>query len=216
MDGIRKDPCYPLLLKGKKRYAGQKYEPGLKPKMDVKGLNVSGVILHRSCPDAKGMFIRLLTQKDMQSCVDYARQRVMDLMTGQVELDELQLSKQLTRKPEAYKNPASHVDWRCVWFAALNIPAPKTGDRIDYFIRTGFEKVCDRAVTREDIEGRAIIDSDWYLDNQLKQPLPSLPNDHEQSEIFSNARIYVDMYVKHLYFKKRPITRIVSLQNPSR
>ena len=28
---------YPLLLKGKKRYAGHKFEPGLAPKLDVKG-----------------------------------------------------------------------------------------------------------------------------------------------------------------------------------
>ena len=165
---------YPLLLKGKKRYAGQKYEPGLKPKMDVKGFEcVRRDFAPIVSKTQKECFIRLLTQKDMQSCVDYARQRVVDLMTGQVELDELQLSKQLTRKPEAYKNPASHV--KLAMRLIRELPehlAPKTGDRIDYFIRTGFEKVCDRAVTREDIEkGRAIIDSDWYLDNQLKQPL---------------------------------------------
>jgi len=28
---------YPILLKGKKRYAGHKFEPGLAPKLDVKG-----------------------------------------------------------------------------------------------------------------------------------------------------------------------------------
>ena len=165
---------YPLLLKGKKRYAGQKYEPGLKPKMDVKGFEcVRRDFAPIVSKTQKECFIRLLTQKNMQSCVDYARQRVIDLLTGQVELDELQLSKQLTRKPEAYKNPASHVKLAIRLIRELpEHLAPKTGDRIDYFIRTGFEKVCDRAVTREDIEtGRAVLDSDWYLENQLKQPL---------------------------------------------
>lgn len=165
---------YPLLLKGKKRYAGQKYEPGLKPKMDVKGFEcVRRDFAPIVSKTQKECFIRLLTQKNIQSCVDFARQRVIDLLTGQVELDELQLSKQLTRKPEAYKNPASHVKLAIRLIRELpEHLAPKTGDRIDYFIRTGFEKVCDRAVTREDIEtGRAVLDSDWYLENQLKQPL---------------------------------------------
>ena len=165
---------YPLLLKGKKRYAGQKYEPGLKPKMDVKGFEcVRRDFAPIVSKTQKECFIRLLTQKNMQSCVDYARQRVIDLLTGQVDLDELQLSKQLTRKPEAYKNPASHVKLAIRLIRELpEHLAPKTGDRIDYFIRTGFEKVCDRAVTRQDIEtGKAIVDTDWYLENQLKQPL---------------------------------------------
>ena len=85
------------------------------------------------------------------------------------------MSKQLTRKPEEYKNPAPHTELakRLMATQPAHI-APKPGDRIDYLIRPGFkgEKTYQRAVTPEDVqEGRASADTRWYLSNQLQKPL---------------------------------------------
>ena len=85
------------------------------------------------------------------------------------------MSKQLTRKPEDYKNPAPHTELakRLQREQPAHI-APKTGDRIPYLIRPGYkgEKTCMRAVTPEDVrEGRESADTRWYLSNQLQKPL---------------------------------------------
>ena len=85
------------------------------------------------------------------------------------------MSKQLTRRPEDYKNPAPHTElaMRLQATQPAHI-APKTGDRIDFLIRPGFkgEKTCTRAVTPEDVrENRAAPDTRWYLSNQLQKPL---------------------------------------------
>ena len=46
-----------------------------------------GVILHPLCPKRKrNVLFGLLTQKNMQSCVDYARQRVIDLWLVKLNL----------------------------------------------------------------------------------------------------------------------------------
>ena len=167
---------YPILLKGKKRYAGHKFEPGLKPKLDVKGFEC---VRRDFAPivslTQKEVLIRLIKQNDIQAAVDYAREKVVQLLQDKVPIEELTISKQLTRKPDDYKNPAPHVELAKRLQATLPAHiAPKTGDRIDYLIRPGYkgEKTCMRAVTPDDVrQGQASADTRWYLSNQLRQPL---------------------------------------------
>jgi len=197
---------YPLLLKGKKRYAGHKFEPGLAPKLDVKGfvsppspfvfsffltfLHVltdwdSFVVIAQECvrrdfapivsKTQKKILIKLCKENDVQGAIDIARETVVRLLENDVPIEDLTMSKQLTRKPEDYKNPAPHTELakRLQREQPAHI-APKTGDRIPYLIRPGYkgEKTCMRAVTPEDVrEGRESADTRWYLSSQLQQPL---------------------------------------------
>lgn len=167
---------YPILLKGKKRYAGHKFEPGLAPKLDVKGFEcVRRDFAPIVSKTQKKILIKLCKENDVQGAIDIARETVVRLLENDVPIEELTMSKQLTRKPEDYKNPAPHTELakRLQREQPAHI-APKTGDRIPYLIRPGYkgEKTCMRAVTPEDVrEGRESADTRWYLSNQLQKPL---------------------------------------------
>jgi len=167
---------YPILLKGKKRYAGHKFEPGLAPKLDVKGFEcVRRDFAPIVSKTQKTILIKLCKENDVQGAIAYAREIVVKLLRNEVPIEDLTMSKQLTRKPSDYKNPAPHTELakRLQATQPAHI-APKTGDRIPFLIRPGYkgEKTCMRAVSPEDVrEGRATADTRWYLSNQLQKPL---------------------------------------------
>jgi DNA polymerase delta subunit 1 len=167
---------YPILLKGKKRYAGHKFEPGLQPKLDVKGFEcVRRDFAPIVSKTQKKILVKLCKENDIQGAIDYAREIVVQLLENKVPLEDLTMSKKLTRKPEDYKNPAPHSELakRLQATQPAHI-APKTGDRIDFVIRPGYkgEKTCMRAVTPDDVRnGEASADTRWYLSNQLEAPL---------------------------------------------
>lgn len=167
---------YPILLKGKKRYAGHKFEPGLAPKLDVKGFEcVRRDFAPIVSKTQKTILIKLCKENDVQGAIAYAREIVVKLLRNEVPIEDLTMSKQLTRKPSDYKNPAPHTELakRLQATQPAHI-APKTGDRIPFLIRPGYkgEKTCMRAVSPEDVrEGRATADTHWYLSNQLQKPL---------------------------------------------
>ena len=167
---------YPLLLKGKKRYAGHKFEPGLAPKLDVKGFEcVRRDFAPIVSKTQKTVLIKLCKENDIQGAIDYARTIVVQLLENKVPLEDLVMSKKLTRKPAEYKNPAPHTELAKRLQATQPVHiAPKTGDRIDFVIRPGFkgEKTCMRAVTPDDVrKGEASADTRWYLSHQLEAPL---------------------------------------------
>ncbi len=165
---------YPLLLKGKKRYAGYKYEPGKAPNLDVKGFECVrrdyAPIVSRT---QKEIFVLLCKENDIEGAVRHARQTVVKLLEGKVPLEDLILSKQLSKPPEQYKNPQPHVE--LTKYLRKILPptqAPKTGDRIDYIIKPGIGKTCTRAAQPSDVtNGICSVDNRWYLNNQLKEPL---------------------------------------------
>jgi len=167
---------YPILLKGKKRYAGHKFEPGLAPKLDVKGFEcVRRDFAPIVSKTQKEVLIRLCKHNDIPGAVAYAREQILKLLANDISIEDLTMSKQLTRNPADYKNPAPHTELakRLQKEQPAHI-APKTGDRIPYLIRPGFkgEKTYMRAVTPEDVhEGRESADTRWYLSNQLQKPL---------------------------------------------
>lgn len=163
---------YPLLLKGKKRYAGYKFEPGLQPKLDVKGFEcVRRDFAPIVSKTQKKIFTLLCQENNVNAAVQFARQTVVNLLEGKVPIEDLTMSKQLTRPPDQYKNPAPHVELAKRLQRTLPpTQAPKTGDRIDYVIKTGREKMFLRSVQPQEI-GKYAIDTKWYLENQLKEPL---------------------------------------------
>ena len=79
----------------------------------------------------------------------------------------------MTRPPAEYKNPAPHVE--LAKYLQRTLPptqAPKTGDRINYIIKPGREKMFLRSAQPQDvIDGKCSVDAKWYLDNQLRKPI---------------------------------------------
>lgn len=121
----------------------------------------------------KKVFVLLCQENNVDAAVQYARQTVVDLLEGRIPIEDLTLSKQLTRPPDQYKNPQPHVEL-AKWMQKHLPPtqAPKTGDRIDYIIKPGRGKTFERAALPQDVvDGKCSIDTRWYLDNQLREPL---------------------------------------------
>lgn len=167
---------YPILLKGKKRYAGHKFEPGLAPKLDVKGFECIRRDFAPLVNKTQKRVLELLCKEgNVQGAIDYTRSVVVQLLQNQIPLELLTMSKQLTRRPCDYKNPSAHVNLaqKLMDTQPAHI-APKPGDRIDYCIRprSKGEKTADLAVTPEEVRnGNAVVDTRWILSNQLRKPM---------------------------------------------
>ena len=167
---------YPILLKGKKRYAGHKFEPGLAPKLDVKGFECIRRDFAPLVNKTQKRVLELLCQEgNVQGAIDYTRSVVIQLLRNEIPLELLTMSKQLTRRPCDYKNPSAHVNLaqKLMNTQPAHI-APKSGDRIEYCIRprSKGEKTADLAVTPEEVRnGTAVVDTRWILSNQLRKPM---------------------------------------------
>ena len=165
---------YPFLLKGKKRYAGLKFEPGKKTKMDIKGFEC---VRRDYAPFVSStqltVFQKLVGERDRLGAIAFAKEVVRKLVQGELELSDLTMSKQLTRPPEQYKSNSIHVELAKRLKRTLpETMQPKVGDRIDYVVRQGPEKLYQRGVQPHEVMdgGSYSLDVDWYLNNQLREP----------------------------------------------
>ena len=163
----------PFLLKGKKRYAGLKHEPGKKTKMDIKGFEcVRRDFAPFVVSTQQKIFELLVGQEDIEGSVEYTKGVIHKLLQGEMPISELIMSKKLTQAPEKYKTKAIHV----VLAERLKkeLPetvAPKVGDRIPYIVRTGSEKLCMRGVQPEEIQsGKFQADLFYYMTKQAYEP----------------------------------------------
>lgn len=175
---------FPYLLINKKRYVGNFYEKG--PDVPDK-LHQSGIESVRRdnalyTADTMEMVVAcLMNTRDPIAALGLARQRVRALARNQVALDDLVISKSLSKPPEAYARPASEV--HLVVNARRDSREPGTayrlGDRVPYVfvLRPGqvvptAPKLVDFA---EDVDyaraAKLVPWSAYYVNNQLRKPL---------------------------------------------
>ena len=162
-----------LLLK-KKRYAGHKFEPGHKPKLQIKGLEAARRDYAPLLVETqKKMLDILLLERDIQKACDYVQNIVTELNTNKIPLKKLIMSKKLSRSPEDYKVCAAHVNLALRLAKEKPEIAPVSGDRVDYIIyNSGSDKVSESACLPSEIEsGKYTIDVNYYMEKQLKGPL---------------------------------------------
>lgn len=163
-----------FLLLRKKRYAGHKYEPGHKPKLQIKGLEAArrdyAPLLVQT---QKKMLDILLLERDIQKACNYVSNVVHDLNNNKIPLKMLVMSKKLSRAPEDYKASAAHVNLALRLAKEKPETAPVSGDRVDFIIyNSGSDKVSESACLPSEIEsGKYTIDTNYYMEKQLKGPL---------------------------------------------
>lgn len=163
-----------FLLLRKKRYAGHKYEPGHKPKLQIKGLEAArrdyAPLLVKT---QKKMLDILLLERDIQKACNYVSGVVHDLNNNKIPLELLVMSKKLSRAPEDYKATAAHVNLALRLAKEKPETAPVSGDRVDFIIyNSGSDKVSESACLPSEIEsGKYTIDTSYYMEKQLKGPL---------------------------------------------
>lgn len=168
---------HPYLLMNKKRYAGLAWTGvGAEPAMEMKGIET----VRRDWSDLvrQGLerTLELLLRSDGGDGVAEAAAHVQglcaDLRQNKVDFRSLVISKSLGREDYAAKAP--HVEVAARMRKRDPASAPSVGDRVNYLVLAGAAKakVYERA---EDpcyaLENDLPIDAEYYLENQLKQPL---------------------------------------------
>ncbi|KAL2864501.1 DNA-directed DNA polymerase delta POL3 [Aspergillus lucknowensis] len=164
---------FPYLLINKKRYAGlywtntKKYD-----KMDTKGIetvrrdncllvqNVIETVLHR-----------ILIDRDVDGAQEYVKDTISDLLQNKIDMSKLVITKALTK--DSYTAKQAHVELAERMKKRDAGSAPTLGDRVAYVIVKGagsknYEKSEDPIYV---LENNIPIDTRYYLDNQLANPL---------------------------------------------
>jgi len=182
---------FPYLLMNKKRYAGllwtraEKYD-----KMDVKGIETvrrDNCLLVR---DVIGTCLnKCLVERDVAGAIEYVKRSISDLLTNKLDISLLVISKGYTKRADQYDAKTAHVELAERMRKRDPATAPNVGDRVAYVIVKGakgaknFEKAEDPMYV---LENNIPIDNNYYLDNQLKQPLERVfePIMKNTSELF--------------------------------
>lgn len=166
---------FPYLLINKKRYAGLYWtRPEQYDKMDTKGIET---VRRDNCRLVQvvieTVLRKILIDRDVEGAQDYVRETISSLLQNKVDLSMLVITKQYTKHENEYDAKQAHVELakrmekRGGTSAAL-------GDRIAYVIVKGrgdsknYEKSEDPIFV---LENNIPIDTKYYLDNQLANPL---------------------------------------------
>ena len=185
----------PYFLYSKKRYAAKLWEMGKSGKVEFKYIDVKGLSLVRrdNTPHVRGVLKELLDvileSSETDTPIKLARQRAIELLTGEVPNKDLILSAQLG---DSYKNPnLAHVKCRDRMRERKPGSEPQSGDRVPYLlINTGdpkakaYEKSEDPAYVEEK---KLPIDYHYYFINKFLRPVCDLVEplvDNPKAEIF--------------------------------
>eukprot|EP00053_Salpingoeca_punica_P017130 m.163926 g.163926 ORF g.163926 m.163926 type:complete len:1070 (-) comp17121_c0_seq2:836-4045(-) len=170
---------FPYLLINKKRYAGlywtntEKYD-----KMDAKGI----VTVRRdNCPlvvnTINTCLHKLLIERNVEAAVEYAKEVIADLLCNRIDISQLVITKALSKTKEDYAGKQAHVELAERMRKRDAGSAPTMGDRVAYVIIQGpkgaaaYEKSEDPIYV---LEQNIPLDTQYYLENQLENPLRSI------------------------------------------
>ncbi|KAJ3116638.1 DNA-directed DNA polymerase delta [Nowakowskiella sp. JEL0407] len=165
---------YPYLLINKKRYAGLYWtKPDKYDKLDTKGIET---VRRDSCKLVSVVIEtclkKLLVEKDVKGAEEYVKKIISDLLQNKIDLSQLVISKALGKSEYAGKQAHNELADRMRKRDAGSAPAQ--GDRVNYVIVKGvkgaaaFEKAEDPIYV---LENNIPIDTNWYLEHQLSNPL---------------------------------------------
>lgn len=165
----------PYLLMNKKRYAGMLYtQPNKYDYMDAKGIET---VRRDNCLMVKNVIQTVLNhvliERNVSHATEYTKNIISKLLQNKMDMSLLVISKALG-KLEEYKSKMAHVELAKKMMKRDPGSAPKIGDRVAYVIVKGaknsraFEKAEDPLFA---LENGMALDTDYYLEHQLKQPL---------------------------------------------
>ncbi|KAH8696716.1 putative DNA polymerase delta catalytic subunit Cdc2 [Talaromyces proteolyticus] len=165
---------FPYLLINKKRYAGlywtntKKYD-----KMDSKGIET---VRRDNCrlvqTVIETVLHKILIDRDLEAAQDYVKDTISDLLQNKIDMSKLVITKALSKS--AYTAKQAHVELAERMRKRDAGSAPTLGDRVAYVIVKGaggsknYEKSEDPIYV---LENNVPIDTKYYLDNQLANPL---------------------------------------------
>ena len=165
---------FPYLLINKKRYAGLYWtNPDKYDKMDSKGIET---VRRDNCRLVQivieTVLRKILIDRDVQGAEDYVKETISSLLQNKIDLSMLVITKALTKSD--YTAKQAHVELAERMRKRDAGSAPALGDRVAYVIVKGaggsknYEKSEDPIFV---LENNVPIDTKYYLDNQLANPL---------------------------------------------
>lgn len=165
---------WPYLLINKKRYAGLYWtNPDKYDKMDTKGIET---VRRDNCRLVQivieTVLKKILIDRDLDGAQDYVKETISSLLQNKIDLSMLVITKALSKSD--YKAKQAHVELAERMKKRDFGSAPALGDRVAYVIVKGaggsknYEKSEDPLYV---LENNVPIDSKYYLDNQLANPL---------------------------------------------
>lgn len=172
---------WPYLLMNKKRYAGLYWtNPDKWDHMDTKGIET---VRRDNCALVKNLVKEVLNQilihKSVEGATKAAKQTISNLLQNRVDLSELVITKQLGKsaQSEDYTMKQAHVELAERMRKRDPSTAPMVGDRVAY-VMTQAAKNAKAYEKAEDpifvLENGIPIDTQYYVDNQLRKPLERL------------------------------------------
>ena len=160
----------PFYLLKKKRYMGKRVLPGRDPKVYIKGCECIRRDFAPIVVETQRAMIDLLLENKVDEAIELVQTAYSDLYAGKTPLAKLIMCKKLSQLPEEYKSRAPHVELAKRLQRERPEIAPVAGDRVEYVIRSGREKLFARAITPDEVD-KHTIDYAYYAERQLKQPL---------------------------------------------
>jgi DNA polymerase delta subunit 1 len=164
---------FPYLLINKKRYAGLYWtKPDKFDKMDTKGIET---VRRDNCRLVQNVITKvlelILEKRDVEGAERFVKQTIADLLQNRIDMQQLVITKALSRSDYANKQP--HVELAERMRKRDAGSAPTIGDRVAYvIIKTAGTKAYEKS---EDplyvLEHSLPVDFKYYLENQLSNPL---------------------------------------------
>ena len=196
---------WPYLLMNKKRYAGMYYSSSHeKPdKMDCKGIEAVRRDNSRIVGDIlNGCLDSLLIQKSPELAITYACYKITRIRSQREDLHKLVISKELTKTREEYANKQAHCELAYRMSQRDPGSAPKLGDRVPYIVITTGDKKTPLYDRAEDpsyaLENNLAIDTNYYIENQVIQPLIRLLEPVYKSESKIRSMLLKNTYATNV------------------
>ncbi|CAD5114717.1 DgyrCDS3760 [Dimorphilus gyrociliatus] len=167
---------FPYLLINKKRYAGLYFtKPDKHDKMDCKGIET---VRRDNAPLVANLvnscLQKILIDRDPTGAVDFAKQKISDLLCNRVDISLLVITKELTKTDDEYAAKQAHVELANKMKKRDPGSAPQLGDRVPYVVIAGAKGAAAYMKSEDPIyvlEHNIPIDTQYYLENQLAKPL---------------------------------------------
>ena len=165
-----------LLILTKKRYAGlavEKLDGSYEEKIVMKGIET----VRRDWCDLVSKTLYqvleiLLKEQNPRKAFDYVKGVLEKLEKNEIPLEDLVITKSISKNPKDYKGIQPHVELVKKLRKRSPAEAPGVGDRVSFVIVKGPQLVSKRAEDPEYVKKHNLkIDSRYYIESQLLPPL---------------------------------------------
>ncbi len=168
---------YPFILFKKKRYCCIIYEAGHPEKIDE--LCTKGIAITRRdfAPFVKRVYSRILDMilynHDVNGAFEYAETEMMQLLRSEYPVEDLVISRSISRKPESYANQnVPHLVLGKRIEERTGVPI-KVGDRIQFVFIKGKGRQCD-LVEEPHLVQQKNVDGYYYYEHQIHSSLAEI------------------------------------------